>query len=466
MDYLPIFLDLKGKQCLVVGGGEVAYRKVGLLLKSGALVSVVSPELCPPLAALADIKYVAERFQAAHLTNMTLVIAATDETATNEEISRQAKIRNIPVNVVDNPALCTFIMPAILDRSPLMVAFSTGGAAPVLARMMRAKLESLIPHGYGKLAAFFSKFRQAIKTQISNPDKRRIFWEDVLEGPIAEKIFAGDEKSAEAMLLNMLHGGEQNVVGEVYLVGAGPGDPDLLTFRALRLMQKADVILYDNLVSKPVLEMTRRDAERIFVGKSRGEHTMPQESINDLLVRLAKAGKRVLRLKGGDPFIFGRGGEEIETLAQHKISFQVVPGITAASGVAAYAGIPLTHRDHAQSCVFVTGHLQDGGMDLDWEMLARPRQTIVVYMGLPGLEMLCAKLVQHGLPASTPAAIVQQGTTQNQRVVCGTLATLPEKAAAEKLQAPTLIIVGGVVSLREKLSWFTPERASSKLNEQ
>ncbi len=466
MDYLPIFLDLKGKPCLVVGGGNVAYRKATLLLKSGAKVSVVSPELCAPLAALTEIKYLSERFQASHLVGITLVIAATDETATNEEISREAKSRNIPVNVVDNPALCTFIMPAILDRSPLMVAFSTGGAAPVLARMMRAKLESLIPHGYGKLAAFSAKFRQAIKTQIADPVKRQVFWEGVLEGPIAEKIFAGDQKSAEAMLLNMLHGGEQNAVGEVYLVGAGPGDPDLLTFRALRLMQKADVVLYDNLVSKPVLEMTRRDAERIFVGKMRGEHAMPQESINDLLVRLAKAGKRVLRLKGGDPFIFGRGGEEIETLAQHKISFQVVPGITAASGVAAYAGIPLTHRDHAQSCVFVTGHLQDGGMDLDWEMLARPRQTIVVYMGLLGLEMLCAKLVQHGLPASTPAAIVQQGTTQNQRVVSGTLDTLAEKAVAAKLQAPTLIIVGGVVSLREKLSWFTPERASSKLSDQ
>lgn len=456
MDYLPIFLDLKDKQCLVAGGGEVAYRKAMLLLRAGAQVSVVSPEFCAPLAAQPAIHRIADRFRADHLLGMSLVIAATDETASNEEISREAKARGIPVNVVDNPALCSFILPAILDRHPLMVAFSTGGAAPVLARMMRAKLETLIPHSYGRLAAFSSKFRQAIKTQISNSDQRRIFWEDMLEGPIGERVLAGDERSAEAMLVSKLQDAGQTTTGEVYLVGAGPGDPDLLTFRALRLMQKADVVLYDNLVSRPVLDMTRRDAERIFVGKMRGEHTMPQESINDLLVRLAKQGKRVLRLKGGDPFIFGRGGEEIETLAQHKISFQVVPGITAASGVSAYAGIPLTHRDHAQSCIFVTGHLKDGGMDLDWDMLARPRQTIVVYMGLTGLEMLCAKLVQHGLSDSTPAAIVQQGTTQNQRVVCGTLATLPEKAAAEKLHAPTLIIVGGVVSLRDKLSWFEP----------
>ncbi|HEU0219949.1 MAG TPA: siroheme synthase CysG, partial [Gallionella sp.] len=285
-----------------------------------------------------------------------------------------------------------------------------------------------------------------------------IFWENVLEGVVAEKVFAGDEASAEAMLLSLLESEKPEQAGEVYLVGAGPGDPDLLTFRALRLMQQADVVVYDNLVSKPVLEMTRREATRIYVGKKRDNHTMPQEEINELLVRLAKQGKRVLRLKGGDPFIFGRGGEEIETLAGHGIPFQVVPGITAASGVSAYAGIPLTHRDHAQSCIFVTGHLKDGSMNLDWDALARPNQTIVVYMGLHGLDMLCARLIEHGLPDSTPAAIVQQGTTQNQRVITGTLATLPGIAQVEKPQAPTLIIVGGVVTLREKLNWFEPKK--------
>ncbi len=456
MDYLPIFLNIKGKNCLVVGGGEISFRKISILTQAGAVVTVVSPELCKSIAALPGIEYVAERFLATHLEGVSLVIAATDDAEVNKQVSREAKRRNIPVNVVDNTELCSFIMPAILNRSPLLIAFSTGGASPVLARLMRGRLEALIPQAYGRLAAFAERFRDTIKQRIAAPAQRRIFWEDMLDGAVAEKVFAGDEQAAEAMLLDKLAHPQQQAGGEVYLVGAGPGDPDLLTFRALRLMQKADVVLYDNLVSRPILDMTRRDAERIFVGKQRDNHTLPQEEINDLLVRLAKKGKRVLRLKGGDPFIFGRGGEEIEKLSENQIHFQVVPGITAASGVSAYAGIPLTHRDHAQSCIFVTGHLKDGSMNLDWDALARPKQTIVVYMGLHGLETLCSELVAHGLPDSTPAAIVQQGTTQNQRVVCGTLATLPKIAEAEKLQAPTLIIVGGVVTLREKLSWFKP----------
>jgi uroporphyrin-III C-methyltransferase/precorrin-2 dehydrogenase/sirohydrochlorin ferrochelatase len=366
--------------------------------------------------------------------------------------------------VVDDPELCSFIMPAIMDRSPLMVAFSSGGASPVLTRMMRGRLETMIPQNYSLLAGFAERFREQVKQRVTNPAKRRIFWENVLEGVIAEKVLSGDEKSAEAMLLHMLESEDNILRGEVYLVGAGPGDPDLLTFRALRLMQKADVVVYDNLVSKPIVDMTRRDAERIYVGKKRNDHTLRQEEINELLVRLAQEGKRVLRLKGGDPFIFGRGGEEIETLAAEGIPFQVVPGITAASGVSSYAGIPLTHRDHAQSCIFVTGHLKDGSMNLDWEALARPRQTIVVYMGLHGLATLCAELVAHGLPGDTPIAIVQQGTTKNQRVVTGTLATLPGKSEVEELHAPTLIIVGGVVTLRHKLAWFNPENPEGANN--
>jgi uroporphyrin-III C-methyltransferase / precorrin-2 dehydrogenase / sirohydrochlorin ferrochelatase len=459
MNYLPIFLDVKGKKCLVVGGGEVSFRKTSFLLQAGALVTIVSPEIDASFADLAGVTHIADRFKASHLDGHLLVIAATDEEATNVDVSKEAKLRNMPVNVVDNPSLCSFIVPSILDRSPIVVAFSSGGASPVLIRMLRGKLETMIPHAYSQLASFSARFRSAVKTRITNPAKRRIFWENVFEGPIAEKIFSDDEAAAETMLLSMIESesmGEQKPVGEVYLVGAGPGDPDLLTFKALRLMQKADVVLYDNLVSKPILEMTRRDAERIFVGKMRGNHTLPQEGINDLLVRLALEGKRVLRLKGGDPFIFGRGGEEIEKLAEHKINFQVVPGITAASGVSTYAGIPLTHRDYAQSCVFVTGHLKDNSMDLDWEMLARPKQTIVVYMGLQGLEMLCAQLIKHGLANETPAAIVQQGTTPHQRVICGTLATLSGNPEVKTLQAPTLIIIGGVVSLREKLAWFKP----------
>jgi len=465
MDFLPIFMNVRGKLCLVVGGGEVAHRKASVLLDAGAMIKAVAPGFCDAFTRLQGVECVAERFQPSHLNGVMLVIAATDDSAVNQEVSQLARARNIPVNVVDNPGLCTFIMPSILDRSPLMVAFSSGGASPVLARMLRGKLETLIPQGYSRLAALAERFRGTVKERVTDPAKRRIFWENALEGIIAEKALAGDEAGAEALLLSQLENENTGQTGEVYLVGAGPGDPDLLTFRALRLMQKADVVVYDNLVSKPIVEMTRRDATRIFVGKQRDNHTMPQEEINELLVRLAKEGKRVLRLKGGDPFIFGRGGEEIETLAEHSIPFQVVPGITAASGVSTYAGIPLTHRDYAQSCIFVTGHLKDGTMNLDWDALARPKQTIVFYMGLHGLDMLCTKLVEHGLPGSTPIALVQQGTTQNQRVISGTLATLPGIAQLEKLKPPTLIIVGGVVALREKLSWFDPQKSKAAADE-
>ncbi len=455
MDYLPIFMNVKGRLCLVVGAGEVGRRKAGVLLDAGAAVRVVAPDA----DRVEGVEAIKARFEENHLEGVTLVIAATDDRSVNQRVSELARQRGIPVNVVDDPELCSFIMPAILDRSPLMVAFSSGGASPVLTRMMRGKLESVIPQNYSRLAAFAERFREQVKQRVSNPAKRRIFWENTLDGVVAEKVLTGDEASAEAMLTQMLADEDNIVRGEVYLVGAGPGDPDLLTFRALRLMQKADVVVYDNLVSKPIVEMTRRDAERIFVGKKRADHTLRQEEINELLVRLARQGKRVLRLKGGDPFIFGRGGEEIETLAAEGIAFQVVPGITAASGVASYAGIPLTHRDYAQSCMFVTGHLKDGTMNLDWDALARPKQTVVVYMGLHGLDTLCGELIAHGMPDTTPIAIVQQGTTQNQRVVTGSLATLPGIAAVEKLQAPTLIIIGGVVELREKLQWFHPEQS-------
>ncbi len=457
MDFLPIFFDVKSKLCLVVGGGSIGTRKAGVLLEAGAKVRVVAPQISDELRAHKNVQAILVPFDASHLEGVALVIAATNDRNVNRQVSELAKAKNIPVNAVDDPELCSFIMPAILDRSPLMVAFSSGGASPVLTRMMRGKLETIIPQNFSRLAAFAERFREQVKARVTNPAKRRIFWENALDGVVAEKVLTGDEASAEALLHKMLADEDNILRGEVYLVGAGPGDPDLLTFRALRLMQKADVVVYDNLVSKPIVDMTRRDAERIFVGKKRADHTLRQEEINELLVRLAKEGKRVLRLKGGDPFIFGRGGEEIETLAAEGIPFQVVPGITAASGVASYAGIPLTHRDHAQACIFVTGHLKDGTMNLDWDALARPKQTVVVYMGLHGLDTLCAELIKHGMPDSTPIAIVQQGTTPNQRVITGTLATLPAIAEREQPQAPTLIIVGGVVLLREKLAWFHPQ---------
>lgn len=466
MDFLPVFLNIKNKVCLVVGGGDIATRKIMLLLQAGAQVSVVSPELDTTLKeylALGKIKFCAEYFQPEQLKNIVLVIAATNDRTTNQLVSEAAQQQQIPVNVVDNPDLCTFIMPSIVDRSPLLIAVSSSGQSPVLARLLRAQLEIMIPVAYARVAEIAGKFRQHVKEHFTHPEKRRIFWEKALQGRFTEMVLAGKDKAAQEYLLQLLqHEKDESPQGEVYLVGAGPGNPDLLTFRAMRLMQQADVIVYDRLVSPAILDMVRRDATRIYAGKERNRHTLEQESINQLLVRLAQEGKRVLRLKGGDPFIFGRGGEEIETLASHHIPFQVVPGITAASGVAAYAGIPLTHRDYAQSCIFVTGHLKNNSIDLDWPYLARPNQTIVIYMGLLGLPVLCQQLIAHGLPNTTPAAIVQQGTTQKQKIITGELQTLPDLVAAAKLTPPTLIIVGEVVKLHQNLTWFEPAEEISQ----
>jgi uroporphyrin-III C-methyltransferase/precorrin-2 dehydrogenase/sirohydrochlorin ferrochelatase len=454
MDFLPIFMNIKGRPCLVVGAGEVAFRKASVLESAGALVKVVAPDFYPDFHRMSHVVCIRENFNHSHLENVVLVIAATNDSAVNREVSEVARMRNIPVNVVDSPDLCTFIMPSILDRSPLLVAFSSGGASPVLARMLRAQLETMIPQGYGRLVAFCARLRETVKTRIGNSSGRRIFWENMLEGVVAEKVLAGDEACAEALLLAQLDRSNLERRGEVFLVGAGPGDPDLLTFRALRLMQKADVVVYDNLVSKSILDMTRRDATRIFAGKERNNHTLPQEEINELLVKLALDGKRVVRLKGGDPFIFGRGGEEIETLAAHGISFQVVPGITAASGISAYAGIPLTHRDYAQSVIFTTGHLKDGVPKLDWATLCRPGQTVVIYMGLGALQEICSRLIAHGLSPLLPAAVIMNGTQTDQKVVTGVLQTLADQVAHAGLRSPSLIIIGEVVKLRDKLAWF------------
>jgi uroporphyrin-III C-methyltransferase/precorrin-2 dehydrogenase/sirohydrochlorin ferrochelatase len=466
MEYLPIFIQIKNRPCLVVGGGSIAARKVALLRKAQADVTVVSPELCDELKALNDdgaIHYVARGFEEADLDSCVLVIAATDQREVNERVSELAHDLRLPVNVVDNQELCSFIMPSIIDRSPVVIAVSTGGSSPVLARLIRTRLEGSIPAAYGRLGKLVERFRDKVKSAFPTVESRRGFWEKILEGPVAEKVFTGHDNDAEAMLDKAIE--EQSQVpetpGEVFLVGAGPGDPDLLTFRALRLMQQADVVVYDRLVSPAIMEMVRRDAEVVYVGKERDKHTMQQENINQLLVRLAKEGKRVLRLKGGDPFIFGRGGEEIELLAQEGVAFQVVPGITAANGCSSYAGIPLTHRDYAQSCVFVTGHLKDGSVDLNWKALAHPNQTVVFYMGLHGAPTLCKEMIAHGLPASTPVALVEQGTTPQQRVLIATLDTLLDVIKNEDIKPPTLIIVGEVVSLHDKLKWVEEHHADN-----
>jgi uroporphyrin-III C-methyltransferase/precorrin-2 dehydrogenase/sirohydrochlorin ferrochelatase len=455
MDYFPISLKLKNLPCLVVGAGNCAARKIELLSRAGAKITVVAREISSVVMGIPNLTIHEKIFEQTDLNNFKLVISATNDANVNQFVSDCAKSKNIWVNVVDSPALCDFIFPAIVDRSPITIAISSGGSSPVLARLLRAKIETMIPPSYSILGALAEKFREAVKQKITLPANRRIFWENVLQGSIAELVFSGNVEAAESQLQNAIH--ETNLSeknGEVYLIGAGPGAADLLTFRALRLMQQADVIVYDRLVSADILEMTRRDSEKIYVGKERSHHSVPQDEINELLVKLAKEGKRVARLKGGDPFIFGRGGEEIETLFEQNIPFQVVPGITAATGCASYAGIPLTHRDHAQSCVFVTGHLKNDSINLDWTQLAIPNQTVVIYMGLIGLKKICESLIQHGSEANLPIALIEKGTTNQQRVITGTLSTLPEIVKHETIKPPTLIIIGSVVSLREKLNWF------------
>ena len=463
MNYLPLFVRLKGEPCLVVGGGEVAARKVEMLLRAGARVHVVAPRLCSALAdsvQAGTVAWSAKAFTENDVAAFRLAIGATDDPAVNTEVSAAARARHVPVNVVDCPELCTFIFPAIVDRSPVVVAISSGGASPVLARLLKMRLETLVPAAYGRLAQLAERFRASVKRAIAEPDRRRHFWETILQGPVADLFLAGREKEAVAGLERVLAEESANSgssMGMVYLVGAGPGDPELLTLRALRLIQEADVVVYDRLVSKEILERVRRDAKKIYAGKQRARHSLPQEQINRLLSDLAKKGQRVVRLKGGDPFIFGRGGEEIETLAAEGIPFQVIPGITAASGCAAYAGIPLTHRNYAQSCTFLTGHLKEGKViDPDWEQWVRPNQTLVFYMGLQGLGEICKELIRHGSPSDLPAALIQQGTTPHQKSLVGTLSTLPGMVQDADVKPPTLLIIGHVVKLRESLGWFQP----------
>ena len=464
MHALPIFMNITNRRCVVIGGGEVASRKVIMLLKANAAITLYSPEVCPALQVLSEdgtITHIKANFEPSQLTDACLVIAATDVEVVNMAVSIAAKAKNIPVNVVDSPALCTFTMASIVERSPIVIAISSEGNAPVLARYLRTKIETMLPAGYGRIASIAGEFRDKVKAKYATTQARRIFWEGVLQSPIVERILSGQEAAARNSLNELLSSkAEPTHNGEVYLVGGGPGDPDLLTFRALRLMQQCDVCVYDKLVSPEVLELVRRDAELIYVGKSRDQHTLPQEQINALLAKLALEGKRVLRLKGGDPFIFGRGGEEIETLMQQGVPFQVVPGITAANGVSSYAGIPLTHRDYAQACLFITGHLKDGLLNLDWEAMSRPHQTVVIYMGLVGLAEICQQLILRGVSPDMPVAVVQQGTTQQQRVLTATLETLAIKVAAAAMKPPCLTIIGEVVQLREKLNWFEPTTAT------
>ncbi|HEI8866918.1 TPA: uroporphyrinogen-III C-methyltransferase [Serratia odorifera] len=458
MDYLPIFADLKQRPVLVVGGGEVAARKVELLARAGAEIRIVAQSLSPELEQRRQegrIHWLGQAFAPEQLDDVFLVIAATSDSALNATVYAEADARRVLANVVDDQPRCSFIFPSIIDRSPLVVAVSSGGQAPVLARMLREKLEALLPASLGPMAQLAGGFRQRVKQTLGAIGARRRFWEKALNGRFATLVANGQQAQAEQQLAQDLAAfatGNEGAQGEIALVGAGPGDIGLLTLRGLQVMQQADVVLYDHLVSEEILDLVRRDADRICVGKRAGAHSVIQEETNRLLVELAQQGKRVVRLKGGDPFIFGRGGEELQVAAAAGIPFQVVPGVTAAAGATAYAGIPLTHRDHAQSVTFITGHARADGDGLDWADLARARQTLAIYMGTMKAADISQRLMAHGRAAETPVAVISRGTRADQQVLTGTLQQLEQ--LAQRAPLPALLVIGEVVQLHHQIAWF------------
>jgi len=464
VDYLPIFVDIKNKPCLIVGGGAVAARKADLFIKSGAEVTVISPDLKTEMKrhlSLGDIAWHPHPFSEAEMQALGqenrphYVISATDEETVNQAVYAYCQREGIPVNVADQTEYCDFILPAIVDRSPVTIAVSTGGRSPILARLMKARLEALIPAGFGRLAGVLGRYRKTVKTAISGTEQRKAFWETLLQSAFVDKAVQGRIVEAERILQTQIDQvsktGQALPTGEVYLIGAGPGDPDLMTFKGLRLLQQADVILYDRLVAPEIVEMARREAERIYVGKKDKEHTLAQGDISQLMVDLAKQGKRVARLKGGDPYIFGRGAEEAELLVENDIPFEVVPGITAAAGCSAYAGFPLTHREFSQSVSLITGHQKEGESEVDYGRLAESGDTMVFYMGVKNAAKIQAGLLAHGMSESLPAAIIEKGTTPEQRTLITTLGELTETIKRQKVKPPALLVVGEVIKVRERL---------------
>ncbi|GHA25182.1 siroheme synthase CysG [Oceanisphaera arctica] len=454
MEHLPLFIKIKHRPCLVVGGGAVAARKVRVLLARGARVTVVAPELSPELQRLqAQFVWQNDVFSESYLDDQFLVVAATDNTEVNALVYQLANQRGLLVNKADDSKRSAVIFPSIVERLPIQVAFSTGGDAPWLARLLRARLDALLPKHWGQLSLVAGKLRQKVKRTLDSSDARRRFWARTQDDTTLNAFLKqGNLAAAELWLQQEI---QKPQTGEVILVGSGPGDPDLLTIKALNELQKAEVVLFDQLVSEEILALIRPEAELISVGKKAGHHSVPQDQINQLLVEQAQAGKRVVRLKGGDPFMFGRGAEELQSLKAAGIRYQVVPGITAAAGATAYAGIPLTHRDHAQSAVFITGHSKKDGKEPDWASLARGRQTLVIYMGLMRSAHIQQQLIEHGLDAATPVALIERGTTVHQRVVRGELRELG--ALAEQVVSPSLMVIGEVAALADSLAWFNPQ---------
>jgi len=463
VQYLPIFTKLDNKPVLVVGGGEVALRKCRAFLKARASVTLVAPWFCDELKEHAhnnEVTLIDAYFDESHLDGKMLVIAATDRDEVNNNVFELANARNVFVNVVDDQPKCTFIFPSIVDRDPITIAISSAGTAPVLARRLREKLETLIPHHIGPLATLVGGFRDKVKKRFKHFSDRRQFWEGVFDSSVVSKVQTGDTQAAQQQLEQMLDA-KAEPEGEVYVVGAGPGDPELLTLKALQLMQQADVVVYDFLVSDEIMELVRRDADLICVGKRLGDHSVVQEDTNQMLVDLAKQGKKVCRIKGGDPFIYGRGGEEVQVLAANNVNYQIVPGITAAAGCSAYAGIPLTHRDHAQAIQFVTGHCKKDGQELDWQSLAKANQTLAIYMGVIKSPQIQSELLKHGRKADTPVAIIENGTRKNQRVVTGQLGELADLIERNSIISPALLIIGEVAALHSQLAWFGKNEQTS-----
>ena len=464
MDYLPLFAELKAKPVLVIGGGDIAARKIMFLRRAGANVQVVAAALCEDVAALVErqeIQWRAHEFEEPQLDDVFLVIAATDDDALNQRVSAAASARYRLVNVVDNQPLCSAVFPSIVDRSPLLIAIFSGGSAPVLSRLIREKMEALLPTNLGRVAEAASYWRQHIKTHLTTTAARRRFWERVFNGRFASLMIAGNKAAADKALEEELYQPEKRL-GEIILVGAGPGDAGLLTLRGLQAVQKADVVFYDHLVTPEIRELVRRDAEMICVGKRAGEHSVPQHETNQMLVDAAREGKTVVRLKGGDPFIFGRGGEELQAAADAGIPFQVVPGVTAAAGATAYAGIPLTHRDYAQSVTFVTGHYKADSAAHDWSLLAQSRQTLAIYMGTMKAAEISAQLIAHGRDSNTPVAVISRGTRADQQTITGTLQQLEE--LAKDAPMPALLVVGEVVQLHQQLAWFQQTTQADAFN--
>jgi len=458
MEYLPINIDIKNKKCLVFGGGAIAFRKIQMLLKSGAQITCVALDINENIKKLNNEMTIIQKdiyyyLQYTNISSHRLIISATSNVKLSHHIYKIAHLNNILINTVDNKSLCSYISPAIVNRNPLIVSISSSGSAPVLARKMREKIEKILPHNLGKLAQYADSLRDKIKKLLPTMQQRKKFWEKFFSSQMSSRILNTGFKPSATELNNHLLT-KLNEEGEVSLVGAGPGDPELLTIKALRVMQEADVIFHDRLISPEILELVRRDAELIDVGKSMGQHTVEQKDTNQLLIEHARQGKRVCRLKGGDPFVFGRGGEEIQALKKAQIKYQIIPGITAAIGCTSYAGIPLTHRDHAQKVVFMTAHCKDSIDTLDWQSLSQDKQTLVVYMGLMKSQHLQNNLITNGKSITTPVAIIENGTCTNQRVINGSLYNLSQLIERHSIKSPALIVIGEVAKLSKELSWF------------